>query len=92
MRLLPGIIAGSLLLMAWLRQPRIRRKSLRSNPELGKPARDDLAANIPHLTSCTDDPDHALHLKLNQPITVLVHGCFGSSGEFRGLISGFGVS
>jgi pimeloyl-ACP methyl ester carboxylesterase len=46
---------------------------------------DDLIVNIPHLTSCTDNPDHTLHLKLDQPVTVLVHGCFGSSGEFRGL-------
>jgi hypothetical protein len=45
----------------------------------------DLIVNIPHLSSCTDNPDHVLHLKLRQPVTVLVHGCFGSSGQFRGL-------
>jgi pimeloyl-ACP methyl ester carboxylesterase len=45
----------------------------------------DRIVNIPHLSPCTDNPDHALHLKLRQPVTVLVHGCFGSSGQFRGL-------
>ena len=45
----------------------------------------DLVLSIPQLSSCTDNPDHTLHLKPNQPVTVLVHGCFGSSGEFRGL-------
>jgi pimeloyl-ACP methyl ester carboxylesterase len=49
------------------------------------PQPDDLTLNVPHLSSCTDNPDHTLHLKLKQPVTVLVHGCFGSSGEFRGL-------
>lgn len=45
----------------------------------------DLSLNIPGLRSCTDNPDHTLHLKSGQPVYVLVHGCFGSSGEFRGL-------
>lgn len=45
----------------------------------------DVTLNIPSLMSCTDNPDHSLHLKLNQPVYVLVHGCFGSSGQFRGL-------
>ena len=45
----------------------------------------DVTLHIPGLTSCTDNPDHGLHLKLGQPVYVLVHGCFGSSGQFRGL-------
>lgn len=45
----------------------------------------DTTFNIPGLSSCTDNPDHSIHLKLAQPIYVLVHGCFGSSGQFRGL-------
>jgi pimeloyl-ACP methyl ester carboxylesterase len=45
----------------------------------------DITLNIPALTPCTDNPDHSLHLKLGQPVDVLVHGCFGSSGQFRGL-------
>ncbi len=45
----------------------------------------DITLEIPGLTPCTDDPDHRLHLSSRQPVHVLVHGCFGSSGQFRGL-------
>ena len=51
----------------------------------GKLPSADISLHIPGLTSCTDNPDHSLHLKLGQPVYVLVHGCFGSSGQFRGL-------
>ena len=45
----------------------------------------DITLNIPGLTPCTDNPDHGLHLNSRRPVHVLVHGCFGSSGQFRGL-------
>lgn len=45
----------------------------------------DMTLNIPGFGPCTDNPDRSLHLDSQQPVTVLVHGCFGSSGEFRGL-------
>ncbi len=45
----------------------------------------DVSLNIPGLGPCTDNPDRTLHLNSSQPINVLTHGCFGSSGEFRGL-------
>ena len=45
----------------------------------------DTTAQIAGLGPCTDNPDRTLRLKTNQPIHVLVHGCFGSSGNFRGL-------
>lgn len=45
----------------------------------------NVTLKIPGLTPCTDNPDHSLHLDSTQPVYVLVHGCFGSSGEFRGL-------
>lgn len=45
----------------------------------------NVTLNIAGLMSCTDNPDHAVHLKAGQPVIVLVHGCFGSSGQFRGL-------
>lgn len=41
--------------------------------------------NIPGLGPCTDNPDRSLHLSAQQPLTVLVHGCFASAGRFRGL-------
>jgi len=45
----------------------------------------NLALEIPGLGPCTDNPDRTLHLDSTQPVTVLVHGCFGSSGLFRAL-------
>lgn len=53
--------------------------------EPGSLAPTDVTLKIPHFTPCTDNPDHTLHLNSSQPVTVLVHGCFGSSGQFRGL-------
>jgi hypothetical protein len=45
----------------------------------------NITLNIPGLGPCTDNPDRSLHLNSSQPVHVLVHGCFGSSGQFRGL-------
>ena len=45
----------------------------------------NIVLKISGLTPCTDNPNHSLHLNLSQPVHVLVHGCFGSSGQFRGL-------
>jgi pimeloyl-ACP methyl ester carboxylesterase len=45
----------------------------------------DVALFIPGLGPCTDDPDRTLSLKQSQPVTILVHGCFGSAGKFRAL-------
>ena len=45
----------------------------------------DITLNIPGLGPCTDNPDRSLHLDSSQPVNVLVHGCFGSSGQFRSL-------
>ena len=45
----------------------------------------DTALNIPGLGPCTDNPDRTIHLNASQPVNVLVHGCFGSAGEFRSL-------
>ena len=53
--------------------------------ELGKLPAPNVALTIPGLGPCTDNPDRTLRIDANQPLHVLVHGCFGSSGEFRGL-------
>lgn len=45
----------------------------------------DRTLEIPGLGPCTDSPDRRLRLSSGHPVNVLVHGCFGSSGEFRGL-------
>jgi pimeloyl-ACP methyl ester carboxylesterase len=45
----------------------------------------DTRMEIAGLGPCTDEPDRALHFDSRQPVTVLVHGCYGSSGLFRAL-------
>ncbi|MDI1236310.1 MAG: alpha/beta fold hydrolase [Polaromonas sp.] len=45
----------------------------------------DVSLNIAGLGPCTDSPDRSLRLDSSQPVHILVHGCFGSSGQFRGL-------
>ena len=45
----------------------------------------NVTLNIPGLGPCTDNPDRSLRFDSSQPINVLVHGCYGSSGQFRGL-------
>jgi hypothetical protein len=40
---------------------------------------------IDGLGPCTDSPDRSLRLTSGQPVHVLVHGCFGSAGQFRAL-------
>jgi pimeloyl-ACP methyl ester carboxylesterase len=53
--------------------------------EPGQLSAPTVTLNIPGLGPCTDNPDRNLHLDASQPVNVLVHGCFGSSGNFRGL-------
>jgi len=45
----------------------------------------NVTVNIPGLGPCTDNPDRSLHFDSSEQVTVLVHGCFGSSGQFRAL-------
>ena len=61
-----------------------------ADPELlsidaGRLPAPDVTLSIPGLGPCTDNPDRSLRLDSKQPVTVLVHGCFGSAGRFRGL-------
>ena len=53
--------------------------------ESGRLPAADVSLNIPGLGPCTDNPDRSLSLDSSQPVNVLVHGCFGSAGQFRGL-------
>ena len=53
--------------------------------EPGQLAPADITLNLPGLGPCTDNPDRSLRLASNQPVHILVHGCFGSSGQFRAL-------
>lgn len=53
--------------------------------DTGKLPPANITLNISGLGPCTDNPDRSLQFNSRQPVTVLVHGCFGSSGRFRGL-------
>jgi alpha/beta hydrolase fold len=53
--------------------------------EPGRLPTPDTVVNIPGLGPCTDSSDRSLRFDSSQPVNVLVHGCFGSSGQFRGL-------
>ena len=58
--------------------------SLRPIDDSGLP-RADVATTIAGLGPCTDDGDRTLRFSSAHPVTVLVHGCYGSTGQFRGL-------
>ena len=49
----------------------------------------DLELNIPGLSSCTTSPDKTLELNTDAPVTVIVHGCYGSAARFRALAQVF---
>lgn len=49
----------------------------------------DLNLSIPGLEPCTTSADRRIHLNSQQPVTVLAHGCFGSSARFRALAEVF---
>lgn len=55
------------------------------NIDPGQLSQPDVTLNIAGLGPCTDNPDRSLRLDSSKPVHVLVHGCFGSSGQFRGL-------
>lgn len=45
----------------------------------------DRELTISGLGPCTDSLDRTVRFNAGEPVTLLVHGCFGSSGQFRGL-------
>ena len=49
----------------------------------------DFSANIAGLSPCTSSADTSIHLNSNEPVTVIVHGCFGSAALFRSLAQVF---
>lgn len=53
--------------------------------EQGRLPAPDITLQIPGLGPCTDSADRSLRIDSTQPVHILVHGCFGSSGQFRGL-------
>lgn len=49
----------------------------------------DFSTNIAGLSPCTNSNNTTLHLNANEPVTVIVHGCFGSAALFRSLAEVF---
>lgn len=77
------MVIPSLWLAACASRPPLDPELARIEP--GALPAPNLAVNIPGLGPCTDVPDRTLHLNADEPLKILVHGCFGSSGEFRAL-------
>lgn len=55
------------------------------NIEEGRLPPADISLAIPGLGPRTDNPDRSLRLDSSHLVHVLVHGCFGSSDQFRGM-------
>jgi Serine aminopeptidase, S33 len=49
----------------------------------------DLVISVPFLSNCTGSDDQTLHLSSNEPVIIIVHGCFSSAGRFRSLADVF---
>jgi hypothetical protein len=49
----------------------------------------NFSANISGLSPCTNSTDTTLHLNSDEPVNVIVHGCFGSAALFRSLAQVF---
>lgn len=49
----------------------------------------DYSLNIPNLSPCTASTDHTIHINPDEPINIIVHGCYGSAARFRALAQVF---
>lgn len=49
----------------------------------------DVTVQIENLSNCTHPDSNELHLNSQEPVTVIVHGCFSSAGRFRSLADVF---
>ena len=49
----------------------------------------DVTAQIVSLSNCTHANSDELRLNSQEPVTVIVHGCFSSAGRFRSLADVF---
>lgn len=78
-------IAPLLTLLCLLGGCATRDDGVAADLEPGRLPPTDTTLAIAGLGPCTDNPDRRLHLDARQPVTVLVHGCYGSSGQFRAL-------
>lgn len=78
-------LAAVLMLVCGLGGCASRDAIVAADLEPGRLPVPDTTLDIAGLGPCTDSPDRRVRLDASQPVHVLVHGCFGSSGQFRGL-------
>lgn len=76
-----ALLAGLLSGCAFLRSPDLDPTPL----EAGRLPAPDITVQLQQLGPCTDAPDQTFSLDSSKPVTVLVHGCNGSAGQFRSL-------
>ena len=56
-----------------------------SELDRGRLPEPDVALRIAGLGPCTDNPDRTVRVRAGESVAILVHGCWGSAGLFRGL-------
>jgi pimeloyl-ACP methyl ester carboxylesterase len=78
-------IAVFITIFSFLSSCAVRDPINTTNLEPGRLPVPNTTINIPGLGPCTDNPNRSLNFNARQPINVLVHGCYGSSGQFRAL-------
>jgi len=81
------VFCGCLILSACAHQDETYLQSPLSNAKhLPTP---DVTAQIASLSNCTHPDSDELLLNSQEPVTVIVHGCFSSAGRFRSLADVF---
>ena len=78
-------IATFLTFICFLSGCATRDATVAADLEPGRLPPPDVVVSIPGLGPCTDSQDRSLRFDSRQPVNLLVHGCFGSSGQFRAL-------
>lgn len=79
------ILALLLLVMTLSGCPASHRPAVLDKTEPGRLHAAQRAARMPGLGPCNDGAERTLHIDPRQPVTILVHGLNGSTGNFHGL-------
>ncbi len=88
MRIIVALLIVPLVLLAACTQPRRDDMALEAIDSRNLP-QPDLTLDISGLGPCTDQADRRIQISAQDPMVVLVHGCFASSGRFRALAEVF---
>ncbi|MDQ2068940.1 esterase/lipase family protein [Natronospira bacteriovora] len=79
-----GLAAVPLMLLAACAIPRIEPEGLEGIDD-GLLPEPNARLAIESLGPCSDVPDRQFSINTGEPVTVLVHGCYGSAGRLRSL-------